>query len=76
MTVSPVLNKQSKLNGRVCKPCISLTFYLSPIFGAVPRGGATWKFLDGVAKLVEAGEPVALARRIEELSEQPLNSKI
>ena len=30
-----------------------------------------WKFLDGVAELVEAGDPVALARKIEELSGQP-----
>ena len=51
-----------------------LTSYLyseRPVIAAVPRGGATWKFLDGVAKLVEAGDPVALARAIEELSKQP-----
>ena len=51
-----------------------LTSYLyseRPVIAAVPRGGATWKFLDGVAELVEAGDPVALARAIEELSEQP-----
>lgn len=51
-----------------------LTSYLSserPVLAAVPRGGATWKFLDGVAELVEAGNPVALARKIEELSGQP-----
>ena len=51
-----------------------LTSYLfseRPVLAAVPRGGATWKFLDGVAELVEAGDPVALARKIEELSEQP-----
>jgi glycosyltransferase involved in cell wall biosynthesis len=48
-----------------------LTSYLyseRPVIAAVPRGGATWKFLDGVAELVEAGDPKALASRIEELS--------
>jgi colanic acid biosynthesis glycosyl transferase WcaI len=48
-----------------------LTSYLSserPVIAAVPRGGATWKFLDGVAELVEAGDPKALALKIEELS--------
>ena len=51
-----------------------LTSYLyseRPVIAAVPRGGATWKFLDGVAELVEAADPVALARAIEELSKQP-----
>ncbi len=51
-----------------------LTSYLyseRPVLAAVPRDGATWKFLDGVADLVEAGDPVALARKIEELSRQP-----
>jgi glycosyltransferase involved in cell wall biosynthesis len=51
-----------------------LTSYLyseRPVIAAVPRGGATWKFLDGVAELVEAGDPIALARAIEELSKQP-----
>ena len=38
------------------------------MIAAVPRGGATWKFLDGVAELVEAGDPKALASMIEELS--------
>jgi glycosyltransferase involved in cell wall biosynthesis len=48
-----------------------LTSYLyseRPVIAAVPRGGATWKFLDGVAELVEAGKPKALASKIEELS--------
>jgi glycosyltransferase involved in cell wall biosynthesis len=51
-----------------------LTSYLyseRPVLAAVPRGGATWKFLDGVAELVEAGDPVALAKKMEELSRQP-----
>lgn len=51
-----------------------LTSYLyseRPVIAAVPRGGATWKFLIGVAELVEAGDPVALARSIEEISNQP-----
>lgn len=50
-----------------------LTSYLyseRPVLAAVPRGGATWRFLDGVAELVEAGDPIALARKIEELSGQ------
>jgi glycosyltransferase involved in cell wall biosynthesis len=38
------------------------------VIAAVPRGGATWKFLDGVAELVGAGDPKALASKIEELS--------
>ena len=48
-----------------------LTSYLCserPVLAAVPRGGATWKFLDGVAELVEAADPKALAKKIEELS--------
>jgi glycosyltransferase involved in cell wall biosynthesis len=48
-----------------------LTSYLyseRPVLAAVPRGGATWKFLDGVAELVDAGDPKKLATRIEELS--------
>ncbi len=48
-----------------------LTSYLyseRPVLAAVPRGGATWRFLDGVAELVEAGDPSALAKKIEELS--------
>lgn len=51
-----------------------LTSYLfseRPVIAAVPRNGASWKFLDGVADLVEAGEPLALARAIESLSENP-----
>jgi glycosyltransferase involved in cell wall biosynthesis len=48
-----------------------LTSYLyseRPVIAAVPRGGATWKFLDGVAELVEAGNPKTLASNIEALS--------
>ncbi|MCX6426300.1 MAG: glycosyltransferase family 4 protein, partial [Actinobacteria bacterium] len=48
-----------------------LTSYLyseRPVLAAVPRGGATWKFLEGVAELVDAGDPKKLATRIEELS--------
>lgn len=48
-----------------------LTSYLysnRPVIAAVPRNGATWKFLEGVASLVEAGNPTALAERIVELS--------
>jgi colanic acid biosynthesis glycosyl transferase WcaI len=48
-----------------------LTSYLyseRPVIGAVPRGGATWKFLDGVAELVEAGDAKAVASKIEKLS--------
>ena len=52
-----------------------LTSYLyseRPVIAAVPRGGATWKFLEGVAELVEAGDPKALASKIEELSENQI----
>ena len=48
-----------------------LTSYLyseRPVIAAVPRGGATWKFLEGVAELVEAGDPKKLATKIEEVS--------
>jgi len=48
-----------------------LTSYLyseRPVLAAVPRGGATWKFLDGIAELVKAGKPSLLARAIEDLS--------
>jgi glycosyltransferase involved in cell wall biosynthesis len=48
-----------------------LTSYLyseRPVIAAVPRGGATWKFLGGVAELVDAGDPKKLATKIEELS--------
>ena len=48
-----------------------LTSYLfseRPVLAAVPRNGSTWKFLEGVAELVESGNPAALARKIEELS--------
>ncbi len=50
-----------------------LTSYLysgRPVLAAVPRGGATWKFLDGTAILVEAGQPHLLAEKIMELSAQ------
>ena len=48
-----------------------LTSYLyseRPVIAAVPRGGATWKFLEGVAELVDAGDPKRLSEKIEELS--------
>ncbi len=56
-----------------------LTSYLyseRPVLAAVPRGGATWKFLDVVAELVEAGDPSALAKKIEDLSANPERLKI
>jgi glycosyltransferase involved in cell wall biosynthesis len=51
-----------------------LTSYLysgRPVIAAVPRGGATWKFLDGIAELVEAGQPRSLAQAIDTISNQP-----
>jgi glycosyltransferase involved in cell wall biosynthesis len=48
-----------------------LTSYLyseRPVLAAVPRGGATWNFLDGVSELVEAADPKALAKKIKDLS--------
>ncbi len=48
-----------------------LTSYLyseRPVLASVPRGGATWKFLDGVAELVEAADPKALAKKMKDLS--------
>jgi len=46
-----------------------------PMLAAVPKGGATWKFLDGIAELVEAGKPPLLARAIEDLSRDSENRK-
>ena len=49
-----------------------ITSYLyseRPILAAVPRGGATWRFLDGIAELVEAGNPTLLAQAIKNLSQ-------
>ena len=51
-----------------------LTSYLCsgrPVLAAVPRGGATWNFLDGIAELVEADKPFLLANAIRELSKNP-----
>lgn len=55
-----------------------LTSYLysqRPVIAAVPHGGATWKFLDGIAELVDAGEPELLANRISRLQKDPLEMK-
>jgi len=55
-----------------------LTSYLyseRPVLAAVPKGGATWKFLDGIAELVEAGKPFLLARAVEDLSQDPEKRK-
>ena len=55
-----------------------LTSYLfsrRPVLASVPPNGATWKFLDGIAELVEAGNPTALAQKIEELSKNPKRLK-
>ena len=51
-----------------------LTSYLytqRPVVAAVPRNGATWNFLTGIAELVDAGKPEYLANAIEELSRNP-----
>ena len=51
-----------------------LTSYLfsrRPVLAAVPRGGATWKFLEGFAVLVEAGKPSELAKAIVEIKGNP-----
>jgi glycosyltransferase involved in cell wall biosynthesis len=51
-----------------------LTSYLysqRPVVAAVPRNGATWNFLTGIAELVDAGKPKYLANAIEELSRNP-----
>ena len=53
----------SKLTSELYSDC--------PVIAAGPRGGATWKFLDGLAELDEAGDPVALARAFEELCNAP-----
>ena len=55
-----------------------LTSYLfsrRPVLASVPPNGATWKFLDGIAELVEAGNPLNLAQKIEELSKNPKRLK-
>jgi glycosyltransferase involved in cell wall biosynthesis len=46
-----------------------------PVLAAVPKGGATWKFLEGISELVEAGKPTLLARAIEDLSRDPEKRK-
>ena len=51
-----------------------LTSYLlsgRPVIAAVPKNGATWNFLEGIAELVEAGKPSLLAKAIRELSQDP-----
>jgi glycosyltransferase involved in cell wall biosynthesis len=51
-----------------------LTSYLysqRPVLAAVPRDGASWNFLEGIAELVDAGKPELLAKAIEELSRNP-----
>ena len=55
-----------------------LSSYLAsgkPVLASVPPGGATWKFLEGIAELVEAGNPMALAQKIIELSKNPKRLK-
>lgn len=55
-----------------------LTSYLysqRPVIAAVPRGGATWKFLDGVASLVDANSPELLAQEILKLQNDPAEMK-
>ena len=55
-----------------------LTSYLysqRPVIAAVPRGGATWKFLDGVASLVDANSPELLAQEILKLQSDPAEMK-
>ena len=44
-----------------------ITSYLRsgrPVLAAVPRYGSTWEYLEGIAELVEAGNPHALANAI------------
>jgi glycosyltransferase involved in cell wall biosynthesis len=51
-----------------------LTSYLysqRTVIAAVPRNGATWNFLEGIAELVDAGKPELLANAMEELSRNP-----
>jgi glycosyltransferase involved in cell wall biosynthesis len=55
-----------------------LTSYLysqRPVIAAVPRGGATWKFLGGVASLVDANSPELLAQEILKLQSDPAEMK-
>ena len=55
-----------------------LTSYLysnRPVLAAVPRDGATWKYLNGIAELVEAGNPEALAHKIIELKDNSSRRK-
>ena len=51
---APSIRVRSSLRGDIAK--------------GVPRNGATYNFLQGVAELVEAADPKALAKKIEELS--------
>jgi glycosyltransferase involved in cell wall biosynthesis len=64
-----LVNERSTLMEMSLPSKLTSYFYSErPVIAAVPRGGATWKFLDGVAELVEAGAPKALASKIQELS--------
>jgi len=45
----------------------SSTLSVRPVLATVPQGGATWKFLEGIAELVDSGQPVLLAHAMEEL---------
>ncbi len=64
-----LVNERSTLMEMSLPSKLTSYFYSErPVIAAVPRDGATWKFLDGVAELVEAGAPKALASKIQELS--------
>ena len=55
-----------------------LTSYLysnRPILAAVPKNGASWNFLDGLAELVESSNPTLLANTIKELSHNSAKRK-
>lgn len=51
-----------------------LTTYLCsnrPVLAAIAPGGATWRYLEGIAELVEAGKPRDLAIAIKKLASDP-----
>jgi colanic acid biosynthesis glycosyl transferase WcaI len=52
-----VNERSTQMEMSVPSKLTSYSYSERPVIAAVPRGGATWKFLGGVAELVDAGDP-------------------
>ena len=66
-----VNERPTQLNMSLPSKLTSYLFSGRPVLAAVPQGGATWKYLDGIAELVEAGKPKSLAIAIQKLMKDP-----